>query len=133
MGQLAYTATTGLPLHQRIQAKLQAKVTWEDDSGNELVAIEGTTENIGGTSALVNMNVLPKVGSVVELRLLDEGNEIIETTAEVIRVERDPSRPQAALSITGDADKWQETALEAAQNWVIRDIEINYEGDDWLN
>ena len=133
MGQLAYTATAGMPLHQRIQARLQATVTWNDDSGKDSITIQGTTENIGGTSALINLNVLPKVGSKVHLRLSDEGNEIIETSAEVIRVERDPGKPQAALAITGNTDKWQEKALEAAQSWVIRDIEINYEGDDWLN
>ncbi len=134
MGQVAYpTFAEKSPLHQRVLARLQAQVSWEDEDGNRKVSILGTTENVGENSALVNLEILPKVGSSVKLRLINENNTIIETSAEVIRVERDPSKPQAALSIVENIKKWKESALTAAQDWVTKDIKLNYEDDGWLN
>lgn len=134
MGQLAYTGVTeSLPLHKRIQARLQAQVSWVDEDSNERVSILGHTENVGESNALVNINVLPKVGSSVKLRLFDEDKHIIEIPATVIRVERDPSKPQAALAIVKNMKKWKNKVLAAAQEWVTRDLRLNYEGDDWLN
>lgn len=134
MGQLAYSGVAEtMPLHKRIQARLKAQVTWVDEDSNERISILGHTENVGESSALVNVNVLPKVGSNVTLRLADEDKYLIEVPAMVIRVERDPSKPQAALSIAKNIKKWKNEVLAAAQEWVTRDIRINYEGDDWLN
>ncbi|HUF03260.1 MAG TPA: hypothetical protein VMM38_03715 [Aridibacter sp.] len=134
MGQLAYTGVSeALPLHKRIQARLQAQVSWVDEDSNERVSILGHTENVGESNALVNINVLPKVGSSVKLRLFDEDKHIIEIPATVIRVERDPSKPQAALAIVKNINKWKNKVLAAAQDWVTRDLRLNYEGDDWLN
>lgn len=134
MGQLAYTeAHSGLPLHKRIQARLQAQVSWIDEDSEERLSILGQTENVGDSNALVNINVLPKVGSSVKLRLYDDDKHLIDVPAVVIRVERDPSKPQAALSIVKNLKKWREKVLGAAQEWVTRDIRLNYEGDDWLN
>lgn len=134
MGHIAYpTFVGGTPLHQRVLAKLQAQVSWEDENSKEKVSILGTTENVGETTALVNLDILPQVGSSVKIRLMDGNNTIIETLAKVIRVERDPSKPQAALSIAENIKKWRDKALAAAQDWVSRDIKLNYEDDGWLN
>ena len=134
MADLTYpTAVEINPLPQRIVATLEAHLSWNDDSSNELVSVVGTTENVGVASALVNVNMLPSVGSEVKIRLMDEDKTIIETFAQVIRIERDPSKPQIALSISKKLKSWQESALTAAQDWVTRDIKLNYEGDDWLN
>lgn len=134
MGQLAYTGVSeSLPLHKRIQARLQAQVSWVDEDSSERVSILGHTENVGESNALVNINVLPKVGSSVKLRLFDDDKHIIEIPATVIRVERDPSKPQAALAIVTNIKKWKNKVLAAAQDWVTRDLRLNYEGDDWLN
>ncbi len=132
MSNLSYTVTSDTgPLHQRIQARLQAQVSWVDEDRN--VSVRGVTENLGESNALVNINVLPKVGSQVKLRLFDEDKTIIDVPAEVIRVERDPSKPQAALNILKNLKKWKDEVLAAAQDWVSRDLRLNYEGDDWLN
>lgn len=134
MAELVATAFTNeSSFRQRILAKLQAKVTWEDEATKQDISILGTTENVGEKTALVNLDVLPKVGSYVKVQLLDENKTIIESLAEVIRVERDPSKPQAALSIVKNLRNWKDTALTAAQDWVTRDIKINYEDDGWLN
>lgn len=121
------------PLHQRIVARLQAQISWNDDTSDEKVTVQGTTENLGETSALVNMDILPSVGSDVRLRLIDENETIIDVLARVIRVERDPAKPQAALSIAKNMRKWKEIALTAAKDWVSRDIKHNYVDDGWLN
>lgn len=134
MGQIAYTEFVGrTPLHQRVLARLQAQVSWEDENSNEKFSILGTTENVGETTALVNLDILPHVGSSVKIRLMDENTTIIETFAEVIRVERDPGKPQAALNIVENIKKWKDKAITAAQDWVTRDTKLNYEDDGWLN
>ncbi len=134
MGQIAYSEIADkTPLHQRVLARLQAQVSWEDENNNEKISILGTTENVGETTALVNLDILPHVGSSVKIRLMDENNTIIETSAEVIRVERDPGKPQAALNIVENIKKWKDTAITAAQDWVTRDTKLNYEDDGWLN
>ena len=118
---------------QRVFAKLDAKVTWEDDSRGETVTVYGNTENLSGNSALVSVEILPPVGQPVSITLYDGKKEIVTTSAHVIRVERDPSKPKAALSIGKDIEQWQDKGLTAAQNWVTNDMKNNYEGDDWLN
>lgn len=134
MRQLSYPEfNENVPLHKRIQARLQAQLSWVDEDTEEKVSVRGITENVGESNALINVNVLPKVGSDVKLRLFDENKPLIEVAAKVIRVERDPSKPQAALSVAKNIKKWKDEVLAAAQDWVSRDLRLNYEGDDWLN
>lgn len=120
------------PLHQRIMAKLTVQASWIDEDNGNVVFVNGLTENLGETSVLVNLDVLPAVGSKVNLRLSDEDNFIIETEAQVIRVERDPSKPLAALSITSNLNNWKNKAMAAAQEWLTRHWRLNYE-EDWVN
>ncbi len=134
MTDIALNGYTGdSPLHQRVKARLQAQISWKDDKSEEKISVRGTTENLGETTALVNMDILPSVGCDVKLRLIDEEKTIIEILARVIRVVRDPSKPQAALSIVDNIKKWKDIALTAAQDWVTRDIRTNYVDDGWLN
>ncbi|MDH3529992.1 MAG: PilZ domain-containing protein, partial [Acidobacteriota bacterium] len=120
-------------LGRRVFAKLDVKVSWEDEALGEPRTVYGTTENLSGNSTLVRVDILPPVGQPVSLTLYDGKKEIIRIPAVVIRVERDPAKPKAALSIGEGLEKWQEKVLPAAQAWVTRDIKVNYEGDDWLN
>lgn len=126
------TSTYRSPLRQRIMAKLAVQASWVNEDNGNVVFVNGLTENLGETSVLVNMDVLPAVGSDVKLRLLDENNFIIEVEAHVIRVERDPGKPLAALSINENLSKWKQKALTAAQDWVARNWRLNYE-EDWVN
>ncbi|MEO7660669.1 MAG: hypothetical protein ABIV48_13725, partial [Pyrinomonadaceae bacterium] len=66
------------------------KASWVDASTGNTVNVEGMTENVGETSALVNLETLPPVGSEVRLRIMEENKTIIEVLTQVIRVERDP-------------------------------------------
>jgi hypothetical protein len=133
MSRLAYsTVENRTHLHQRIMASLQVEASWVDSASGDTVSVEGLTENLGETSALVNLDRLPPVGSEVTLRVFDEEKTIIEVPTQVIRVERDPSKPLAALSILENVKNWRQKALTAAQNWVQRHWQINYE-EEWVN
>jgi hypothetical protein len=118
---------------RRIFARLDAKVSWKDRVLRESINVYGQTVNLSENSVLVGVEVLPPVGQPVEVTLSDGDKDIITISAEVIRVERDPAKPKAALGIGKDRSKWQEIVLPAAQEWVTNDMKVNYEGDDWLN
>ena len=133
MSRLGYsTVENKAHLHQRIMASLQVEASWVDSASGDTISVEGLTENLGETSALVNLDILPPVGSEVTLRVFDEEKTIIEVPTQVIRVERDPSKPLAALSVLENAKTWKHKALTAAQNWVQRHWQINYE-EEWVN
>lgn len=133
MSRLASTENENkTPAHHRIMANLTVQASWIDAVSGDIISINGFTENVGEASALVNLEVLPPVGSEVKLRIFDEEKTIIEVPAHVIRVERDPSKPLAALSITDNLKKWKQSALTAAQNWVTRNWQLNYE-EEWVN
>jgi len=133
MAQLDYSTTSyKTPLHHRIMASMPVQASWVDAVSGDTVCVDGLTENLGETSALVNLDTLPPVGSEVTLRIYDEEKTIIEVSAQVIRVERDPSKPLAALTISENMKKWQQTALTAAQEWVTRHWQLNYE-EEWVN
>src|SRR6476620_8279823 len=122
------------PVHGRILANMPVRASWIDSVSGEKVVVEGLTENLGENSMLVNLDVLPPVGSEVKLRILEEEDNkpIIEVQTEVIRVERDPSKPLAALSIGQNLTKWKQVALTAAESWVHRHWQLNYE-EEWVN
>jgi len=133
MSRLAYTTIENkTPVHQRIMASLTVQASWIDQESGDTILVNGMTENVGETSALVNLEILPPVGSEVKLRIFDEEKTIIEVPTQVIRVERDPSKPLAALSISENLKKWKHNALTAAQNWVTRNWQLNYE-EEWVN
>ncbi len=113
-------------------ANLRVQASWIDKVTGKTILVEGTTENVGETSALVNLMTLPPVGSEVSLRVIDNEKTLIEVPTEVIRVERDPSKPLAALSIGENLKKWKQTVMSAAQEWVIRQWHINYD-EEWVN
>jgi len=133
MSRLSFTEVENkVPTHHRIMANLMVQASWVDAESGNTVSINGFTENLGENSALVNLEVLPPVGSSVKLRILDDEKTIIEVPTEVIRVERDPSKPLAALSVLENLKKWKQVALTAAQTWVTRNWQMNYE-EEWVN
>ena len=122
-------------MHGRILANMPVRASWVDSESGEKIVVDGLTENVGENSTLVNLEVLPPVGSEVKLRILedeDSKQSIIEVQTEVIRVERDPSKPLAALSVVQNLKKWKQVALTAAENWVTRHWQLNYE-EEWVN
>jgi hypothetical protein len=133
MSRLSYsTVENRTPAHHRIMANLSVEASWTDSESGSTISVNGFTENLGEATALVNLETLPPVGSEVKLRIFDEDKTIIEVPTQVIRVERDPSKPLAALSVLDNLKKWKHSALSAAQNWVTRNWQLNYE-EEWVN
>jgi hypothetical protein len=133
MAQLDYSASSyRTPMQHRILANMPVQASWIDSESGKKVEVEGLTENVGENGTLVNLEVLPPVGSEVKLRILEEDKAIIEVSTQVIRVERDPSKPLAALSVLQNLKKWKQVAITAAENWVRRHWQLNYE-EEWVN
>lgn len=126
------TSSYKTPLHHRIIASMPVKASWVDAESGETISVEGLTENVGESSALVNLETLPPVGSEVRLKIMEENKTIVDVMTQVIRVERDPSKPMAALSVLENMKKWKNTAMAAAQKWVTRHWQLNYE-EEWVN
>ncbi len=126
------TSSYKTPLHHRIIASMPVKASWVDAESGETISVEGLTENVGESSALVNLETLPPVGSEVRLKIMEENKTIVDVMTQVIRVERDPSKPMAALSVLENMKKWKNTAMVAAQKWVTRHWQLNYE-EEWVN
>ncbi len=118
-------------LHKRIMANLRVQASWIDKVTGKRIFVEGLTENVGENSTLVNLETLPPVGCEVNLIVIDDEKTLIEVPTEVIRVERDPSKPMAALSIVENLKNWKQHVMTAAQDWVTREWRLNYE-EEWV-
>jgi hypothetical protein len=98
----------------RYLASLEVKAEWDEPSGTHIVA-EGTTENVGPEGTLVHLpRQLPQVGSRVRLEVLGETGERLQVIAEVLRIERHPGHPLAALQLLGETDEWKGLVWEPA-------------------
>jgi hypothetical protein len=98
----------------RYLANLEVKAEWDEATGNHVVA-QGTTENVGPEGTLVHLpHGLPSVGSRVLLEIQGEGGEKLQVTAEVLRIERNPGHPLAALQLLGETDEWRGLVWEPA-------------------
>src|SRR5215210_4827027 len=86
----------------RYLASLEVKAEWDEPGGTHVV-VEGTTENVGPEGTLVHLpRHLPDVGSRVRLEVLGGGGETLKVVAEVLRIERNPGHPLAALQVLGE-------------------------------
>src|SRR5690606_15357230 len=62
MAQIEYaTSSYKTPMHHRILAHMPVQATWVDEESGKRIKVEGTTENLGENSALVNLETLPPV------------------------------------------------------------------------
>jgi hypothetical protein len=99
----------------RYLASLEVKAEWDEPGGGHIVA-EGTTENVGPEGTLVHLpRQLPQVGSQVRLEVLGETGERLQVFAEVLRIERHPGHPLAALQLLGETDEWRGLVWEPAK------------------
>lgn len=103
----------------RYLASLEIKAEWDEPSGTHVVA-EGTTENVGPEGTLVHLpRQLPQVGSRVRLEVHGETGETLQVIAEVLRIERHPGHPLAALQLLGETDEWKGLVWEPAAPRVM--------------
>ena len=98
----------------RYLVTLEVRAEWDDSEGTHVIA-EGTTENVGPTGTLVHLpRRLPDVGSRVHLEVQGETGEKLQVIAEVLRIERNPGHPLAALQLLGENDEWKGLIWEPA-------------------
>lgn len=125
------TAAARRVMNPRVLVQMPVQATWTDKQNGEMISVNGMTENVGTSSVLVNFDNLPPVGGEVHLRMLDEDATLIEVGARVIRVERDPSKPLAALNVLDHVEEWQERVFTTAQEVAARTYATDE--DEWIN
>jgi hypothetical protein len=98
----------------RYLVHISVRAEWDDEKSGEHIVVDGETENVGPSGALVHLERLPEVGSRVQLTVPDLQGTTLRTVAEVLRLERNPVQPLAALSLLGETDEWRGLVWEHA-------------------
>ncbi|MCA1604503.1 MAG: PilZ domain-containing protein [Acidobacteria bacterium] len=98
----------------RYLVSFEVRAEWDEPGGAHIMS-EGTTENVGPEGTLVHLpRKLPDVGSRVRLEVQGEDGKKLQVVAEVLRIERNPGHPLAALQLLGETDEWRGLIWEPA-------------------
>src|SRR5258705_11753399 len=98
----------------RYLVSFEVRAEWDEPGGAHVLS-EGTTENVGPEGTLVHLpKRLPEVGSTVRLEVQGEEGKKLQVIAEVLRIERTPGDPLAALELLGETDEWRGLIWEPA-------------------
>ncbi len=114
----------------RYMVKIAVSAEWDDERSGEHVVVEGETENVGPQGALVHLEKLPDVGSRVRLTVPDAQGTTLQTVAEVLRLERNPAQPLAALQVIDATDEWRGLVWEPAAELGMRGGDEEYDDYD---
>ena len=112
----------------RYMVHIAVRAEWDDERSGEHVVVEGETENIGPQGTLVHLERLPEVGSRVRIIVPDAEGRTVEAVAEVLRLERNPVQPLAALQLLGETDEWRGLVWEPAG---IKEREADEDYDEY--
>ncbi len=103
----------------RYLVSFDVRAEWDEPDGAHVLS-EGTTENVGPEGTLVYLpQKLPSVGSRVRLEVQNEDGTKLQVIAEVLRIERNPGYPLAALQVLGESDEWRGLIWEPAAPRVV--------------
>jgi hypothetical protein len=122
----------------RYLVSFEVRAEWDDPDGSHVV-VQGTTENVGPEGTLVHLpRQLPNVGSTVRLEVAGEDGQKLQVIAEVLRIERNPGHPLAALQVLGETNEWKGLIWEPAAPRVSApavpvEDEDDEEDDDFAN
>ena len=123
----------------RYLVSFEVRAEWDEPDGSHTV-VQGTTENVGPEGTLVHLpRQLPQVGSTVRLEVQGEDGHKLKVIAEVLRIERNPGHPLAALQLLGETDEWKGLIWEPAAPRVsapappAEDEDEDEEDDDFAN
>jgi hypothetical protein len=123
----------------RYLVSFEVRAEWDDADGSHIV-VQGTTENVGPEGTLVHLpRQLPSVGSTVRLEVAGEDGQKLQVIAEVLRIERNPGHPLAALQVLGETNEWKGLIWEPAAPRVsappvsVEDADDEEEDDDFTN
>jgi hypothetical protein len=98
----------------RYLVSFEVRAEWDEPDGAHILS-EGTTENVGPEGTLVHLpRRLPNVGSHVRLEVQGGDGKKLQVIAEVLRIERNPGHPLAALQLLGETDEWRGLIWEPA-------------------
>lgn len=98
----------------RYLTAFEVRAEWDEPGGAHILS-EGITENVGPEGTLVYLpKKLPEVGSRVRLEVHGEDGNTLQVVAEVLRIERNPGHPLAALQLLGETDEWKGLIWEPA-------------------
>ena len=114
----------------RYLAAFEVRAEWDEPGGTHILS-EGITENVGPEGTLVHLpKKLPEVGSRVRLEVHGEDGHTLQVVAEVLRIERNPGHPLAALQLLGETDEWKGLIWEPAAPRVAPPPPPTTEEDD---
>lgn len=123
----------------RYLVAFEVRAEWDEPGGAHVIT-EGTTENVGPEGTLVHLpQKLPDVGSRVRLEVQGEDGKKLQVIAEVLRIERNPGHPLAALQLLGETEEWKGLIWEPAAPRVApppviqEDDDEEEEDDDFTN
>lgn len=111
MAHRSITENRGGP---RYPVSVPVQAEWDDAHSGEHIVSEGETENIGPEGALVHLHQLPQVGDRIKLRVIEDGSANLQVQVEVLRLERNPVQPLAALQLVDRRDEWRGLVWEPA-------------------
>ncbi len=115
---------------QRYVHAFPIRAEWDTNDGIHIVA-EGETDNVGPEGTLIHLQRdLPPVGGRVNLLVLGDHGEKLRVIAEVLRIERNPSHPQAALQVLGETNEWRGLVWEEA-GIKMAEPDEGYDDDDF--
>jgi|SRR5207302_1332165 len=98
----------------RYLVSFEVRAEWDEPGGAHRLS-EGITENVGPEGTLVHLpKGLPDVGSRVRLEVQGEDGKKLQVIAEVLRIERNPGHPLAALQLLGETEEWKGLIWEPA-------------------
>lgn len=98
----------------RFAVSLPIKVSWQDETGKNVVE-EGMTENVGVDGTLIHLpRVLPPVGSQVQIAVfeIERKRQLAAAGANVLRLMRNPAHPQVALKLADSIEDWRVKIFE---------------------
>ena len=115
---------------RRYLVAFEVRAEWDEPGGAHILS-EGTTENVGPEGTLVHLpRKLPDVGSRVRLEVQGEDGNRLQVVAEVLRIERNPGHPLAALQLLGETDEWRGLIWEPAAPRLASPPPLTMEADD---
>src|SRR5687768_10571058 len=114
----------------RYLVSFEVRAEWDEPGGAHVMS-EGTTENVGPEGTLVHLpRRLPDVGSRVRLEVQGEDGKKLQVVAEVLRIERNPGHPLAALQVIGETEEWKGLIWEPAAPRVVAPPPPSADGDE---
>ena len=123
----------------RYLVSFEVRAEWDEPGGTHVLS-EGITENVGPEGTLVHLpKGLPDVGSRVRLEVQGEDGKKLQVIAEVLRIERNPGHPLAALQLLGETEEWKGLIWEPAAPRVtappppVIEAEEDEEEDEFAN